>query len=33
MTLVTLETEFRDQGGDVAVRQREVLIETGRPPA
>ena len=28
MTLVTLETEFRDQHGDVAVRQREVLIET-----
>jgi acyl dehydratase len=29
MTLVTLETEFRDADGDVAVRQREVLIETG----
>ena len=33
MTLVTLETEFRDQRGEVAVRQREVLIETGRSPA
>ena len=29
MTLVTLDTEFRDQHGEVAVRQREVLIETG----
>jgi acyl dehydratase len=29
MTLVTLETEFRDQHGELAVRQREVLIETG----
>jgi hydroxyacyl-ACP dehydratase HTD2-like protein with hotdog domain len=29
MTLVTLETEFRDADGDVALRQREVLIETG----
>jgi len=29
MTLVTLETEFRDERGEVAVRQREVLIETG----
>lgn len=29
MTLVTLETEFRDQRGELAVRQREVLIETG----
>jgi acyl dehydratase len=29
MTLVTLETEFRDEAGEVAVRQREVLIETG----
>jgi acyl dehydratase len=29
MTLVTLETEFRDATGEVAVRQREVLIETG----
>ena len=28
MTFVTLETEFRDAGGEVAVRQREVLIET-----
>ena len=33
MTLVTLETEFRDRNGDVAVRQREVLIETGAPSA
>jgi hypothetical protein len=29
MTLVTLETEFRDAAGEVALRQREVLIETG----
>jgi acyl dehydratase len=29
MTLVTLETEFRDAHGEVALRQREVLIETG----
>jgi acyl dehydratase len=29
MTLVTLETELRDQRGDVVLRQREVLIETG----
>ena len=29
MTFVTLETEFRDARGDVALRQREVLIETG----
>ena len=29
MTLVTLETEFRNQRGEVALRQREVLIETG----
>jgi acyl dehydratase len=29
MTLVTLETELRNQHGEVAVRQREVLIETG----
>jgi acyl dehydratase len=28
MTFVTLETEFRDGAGEVAVRQREVLIET-----
>jgi len=31
MTLVTLETEFRDAAGEVALRQREVLIETGAP--
>jgi len=31
MTLVTLETEFRDAAGSVALRQREVLIETGAP--
>jgi acyl dehydratase len=31
MTLVTLETELRNQRGEVAVRQREVLIETGAP--
>lgn len=30
MTFVTLETEFTDAAGDVVVRQREVLIETGR---
>jgi acyl dehydratase len=29
MTFVTLETEFRDGAGDAALRQREVLIETG----
>ena len=29
MTLVTLETELRNQRGELAVRQREVLIETG----
>jgi len=29
MTLVTLETEFRDAAGEIALRQREVLIETG----
>ena len=29
MTLVTLETEFRDADGAVALRQREILIETG----
>ena len=28
MTFVTLETEFRDGAGKVALRQREVLIET-----
>jgi acyl dehydratase len=33
MTLVTLETEFRDQRGEVAVLQREVLIETGSASA
>jgi hypothetical protein len=33
MTLVTLESEFRDQHGEVPVRQREVLIETARPSA
>ena len=31
MRLVTLETEYTDADGDVAVRQREVLIERGRP--
>jgi acyl dehydratase len=30
MTFVTLETAFADAAGDVVVRQREVLIETGR---
>jgi acyl dehydratase len=29
MTLVTLETELRNQHDELAVRQREVLIETG----
>jgi acyl dehydratase len=29
LKLVTLETEFRDARGEVALRQREVLIETG----
>ena len=29
MTLVTLETELRNQRGELAIRQREVLIETG----
>ena len=29
MTLVTLETEFRDADGEIALRQRETLIETG----
>jgi len=29
MRLVTLETEYVDADGDVAVRQREVLIERG----
>ena len=29
MTFVTLETEFRDAAGEVALRQRETLIETG----
>ena len=33
MTFVTLESEFRNQRGEVAVRQREVLIETGAPAA
>jgi hypothetical protein len=28
---VTLETELRNQRGELAVRQREVLIETGSP--
>jgi acyl dehydratase len=28
MTLVTLETELRNQHGELAIRQREVLIET-----
>ena len=28
MTFVTLETEFRDASGEIALRQREVLIET-----
>jgi acyl dehydratase len=31
MRLVTLETAFVDQHGIVVVRQREVLIEKGRP--
>lgn len=31
MTFVTLETEFADAAGEVVVRQREVLIETGKP--
>ena len=30
MRLVTLETEFLDADGQLAVRQREVLIERGR---
>ncbi|AJE87308.1 MaoC domain-containing protein dehydratase [Streptomyces albus] len=30
LRLVTLETEFLDQAGEVAVTQREVLIERGR---
>ncbi|HWC81688.1 MAG TPA: MaoC family dehydratase N-terminal domain-containing protein [Pseudonocardiaceae bacterium] len=30
MRLVTLETEFTDQDGEIAVRQREVLIERGQ---
>lgn len=30
MRLVTLETEFADQDGTVAVRQREVLIERAK---
>ena len=29
MTFVELETEYRDAAGDVALRQRETLIETG----
>jgi acyl dehydratase len=29
MTFVTLETEYRDAAGEVALRQRETLIETG----
>jgi MaoC dehydratase-like protein len=29
MKLVTLETEFRGADGEVVLRQREVLIETG----
>ena len=29
MTFVTLETELRDAAGEVAMRQRETLIETG----
>jgi acyl dehydratase len=31
MRLLTLETEYVDVAGAVAVRQREVLIERGRP--
>jgi acyl dehydratase len=31
MTLVTLETQFRDAAGAVVLRQREVLIETDAP--
>lgn len=30
MTIVTLETEFRDQHDDVVLRWRETLIERGR---
>jgi len=30
MRLVTLQTEYVDDNGDVAVRQREVLIERGQ---
>jgi acyl dehydratase len=30
MRLVTLETEFTDQNGAIAVRQQEVLIERGK---
>lgn len=29
MRLVTMETEYFDADGDIAVRQREVLIERG----
>jgi acyl dehydratase len=29
MKFVTLETEFRDAEGEIALRQRETLIETG----
>jgi acyl dehydratase len=30
MRVVTLQTDFADQGGQIAVSQREVLIERGR---
>jgi hypothetical protein len=32
MTFVALETEFSNAAGDVVVRRRDILIETGVAP-
>jgi hypothetical protein len=29
MTMITVETELRNQRGELAVRQRDLIIETG----
>jgi acyl dehydratase len=31
MTLITIETQFRNQRDELAVRQRDLIIETGGP--
>jgi hypothetical protein len=32
MTMITIETELRNQHGQLAVRQRDVVIEFGPDP-